>query len=151
MQAHSTEPERVYPDLAGDVTVVDGWGITVRVERGHLVIRDGIGEDRRERRYTRAACPIRRVLILGHAGSVTLEALRWCRDLGVGVAQLDPDSGLVFTSARSESNVPRLRRVQAIAPFTEVGLELAREILGAKVRGQAAVAGRLPNGAEVAV
>jgi CRISPR-associated endonuclease Cas1 len=146
MQAHASEPERSYPELHGDVAVVDGYGIHLRVDRGHLVIHDGIGEDRRERRYSRATCPVKRILVLGHAGSITLDALRWCRDLGIGVAQLDPESGLVFTTARSESSATRIRRGQALAPFTSVGIEVAREILGRKVSGQAAVARRLPGG-----
>src|SRR4051794_8558600 len=103
MQAHAIDPERVYPELGGEVAVVDGYGVSVNVYRGHLILRDGIGEFRRERRFTRATCPVRRILILGHAGAVTLEALRWCRDVGIDVAQLDADASTVFTTARQGS------------------------------------------------
>ena len=91
---HAHPSERYYPDLDGQVAVVDGYGVSLRVERGHLVIRDGIGQQRRERRLNRASTTITRVLILGHAGLVTLEALRWCLDVGIMVSQIDAASGL---------------------------------------------------------
>jgi CRISPR-associated endonuclease Cas1 len=140
--------EPPFPALSATsgVAVVDGYGISIRVDRGHLVLRDGIGPERRERRYARATCSIRRLVILGHSGVVSLEATRWCVDVGVHVIQLDKDGRLLVTSAKRDVGVARLRRVQALAAFTPISVEVAQYLLAAKIRGQAQVASQLPNG-----
>jgi CRISPR-associated endonuclease Cas1 len=141
----------IFPTLSAStgVAIVDGYGVSVRVQRRHLVLCDGIGPQRRERRYSRATCPISRLLILGHTGYVSLEAMRWCMDVGVHVVQLDNDGRLLATSAKRDVAVARLRRVQALAAFTPIGVEVARYLLAEKIRGQAQVAARLPNGAKL--
>jgi hypothetical protein len=44
-----------------DVKDINRFGIQLRVERGHLVIEDGIGRHRRERRFARATHGLRPV------------------------------------------------------------------------------------------
>ena len=39
--------------------------------------RDGIGRHRRERVFAKALAPIKRLVVIGHEGAMTLEALRW--------------------------------------------------------------------------
>lgn len=56
------------------VSVVDGWGLQVRVTRGHLEIEDGVGRHRRKRRYARATHGLARLVIIGATGMVSLEA-----------------------------------------------------------------------------
>jgi hypothetical protein len=51
------------------------------------------------------------------------------------------------TSARREIGANRIRRVQALAAYTPVGVDAGRFLLGVKVRGQAATLSRLPAGA----
>ncbi|MGH9013161.1 MAG: CRISPR-associated endonuclease Cas1 [Acidimicrobiia bacterium] len=125
------------------VCVADGYGISVRVERGHLVVADGIAEHRRERRFARATCRLERLVVLGHAGSVTLEALRWCADVGVAYVHLDVTGRVLATSGVRGNDDARLRRAQALAPTTGLGLAIARALVGAKLEGQARVAQRL--------
>lgn len=136
-----------FPDTAdGAVRVVDGYGVRVRVHHGRLQVDDGIGRQRRSDTYARATCPFRRLLILGHTGYLSLEAVRWCHDLGIGVIHLDADRSLLQTSARREIGTNRIRRVQALAAYTQVGVDAARFLLAEKVRGQAATLSRLPSG-----
>jgi hypothetical protein len=78
------------PDVAS-VCVADGFGVRVVVERGALEVHDGVGPHRRSRRYDRATHGLRRLVILNAAGIVSLDALRWCSGLGVGVLVLGPD------------------------------------------------------------
>lgn len=66
------------------VLVVDGFGVSLTVSRGHLVVRDGMGRNRRERRLPKAQRTVRRIVILGHTGHISLEAVRWCHDTGIG-------------------------------------------------------------------
>jgi CRISPR-associated protein Cas1 len=139
--------EGVAPVVVRDgVLVLSGYGLRVAVERGHLAVADGIGSDRRAGLLARATCGLRRLVVLGHAGTVSLEALRWLHDLGAAFAQLDADGRVVACFAPSGLDDPRLRRAQALAPTTGVGIALARELLVAKLRGQAALLPRLPGG-----
>ena len=132
------------------VCVVDGYGIRLRVERGRLVISDGVGPHRRESRFARATVDFRRLVLLGHTGFVTLDALRWLADVGVGFLHLDPDGRILATSANFGLDDPRLRRAQALAWNTRTGLAIAVDLLDRKLIGQARVAGELPNGGDVA-
>jgi CRISPR-associated endonuclease Cas1 len=130
-----------FPDLrTRRVIVVDGYGAQVHVHHGRLVIRDGVGRQRRERVYARATADFDRVVLLARSGYVSIEALAWLRDLGIGMAQLDSHGRLVLCSTSLGYNDARLRRAQALAASREVGLEIARWILTRKVQGQLRVA-----------
>jgi CRISPR/Cas system-associated endonuclease Cas1 len=118
------------------VCVADGFGIRIFIRRRHLVIQDGIGSHRRERTFARATAGIRRLIVLGHEGFVTLEALRWMADLGIAFIQIDRDGKLIGASAPPGNDDARLRRSQALARDTELGLQVARWILELKLRGQ---------------
>jgi CRISPR-associated endonuclease Cas1 len=122
------------------VLVADGYGLALTVDRGHLLIRDGLGKHRRERRLPRAQRQVQRIIVLGHTGHVSLEAVRWCTDTGIGLLQIDTDGRLLLTAAAPGKDDPRLRRAQAAAPNAPVGLEITRALLGAKLAGQTTVA-----------
>jgi hypothetical protein len=53
------------------VLVADGYGLALTVDRGHLLIRDGLGRHRRDRRLPRAQRDVERIVVLGHTGPVT--------------------------------------------------------------------------------
>lgn len=108
------------------------------------MLNDGIGRQRRVRRYSRATAKLRRVLVLGHSGFVTLEAMRWLVDVGAAFVQIDRDGQRVTCSVAEGTDLPALRRAQALAAEGEVGVEIAREVLAEKVAGQLAIAGELP-------
>ncbi len=121
------------------VLVADGYGISIRVNRGHLVISDGIGQHRRERRLPRIQRSIRRILVLGHTGTLSLDAVRWCADTGVTLLQVDTDGRVVAVTSRGPDDA-RLRRAQALSADRPSGLHITRTLLGVKLGGQAAVA-----------
>jgi CRISPR-associated endonuclease Cas1 len=125
------------------ICVVDGYGIEIRVDRGHLVIADGVGRIQRSSRFARATCGLRRLVLLGHTGYVTLEALRWLDDVGVRLIHLDTDGRILATSSSLGLDDPRLRRAQALAYGTRVGNAIARSILDRKLGGQRRVAERI--------
>jgi CRISPR-associated endonuclease Cas1 len=129
------------------VCVADGFGVRVAVDRGRLVVADGLGAHRRERRYSRATHGLSRLVVLSSAGTVGLEALRWCAGAGVGVVVLDPFGGeLHLTSGSVGNDDPRLRRAQALAMATPAGFEATRYLIASKLSGQASVTqGRLAN------
>jgi CRISPR-associated endonuclease Cas1 len=126
---------------APSVCVADGWGLRVTVDGRHLVVADGMGPYRRERRYSRATHGLARVVVVGATGMVSLEALRWCAGAGVSLVVLDPaDASVLATTGACAVDDGRLRRLQALAMGNEVGLAVARYLTRAKVSGQASVA-----------
>lgn len=79
------------------VLVGDGYGLSLTVTRGHLLLGDGLGRHRRERQLPRAQRTVRRIVILGHTGHLTLDAVRWCADTGIALIQLDTDGTTLLT------------------------------------------------------
>ena len=126
----------------GEVVVVDGFGVSVRVERSRLVVTDGAGRNRRERRYGRATSEIARLVVLGGSGSLSLAAIRWLADVGASLVCIDRDCPLTLTSAPTKTEA-KLRRAQALAPYNETGLAVARELLRRKLEGQRQLLDRL--------
>jgi hypothetical protein len=90
MRKQRTAPLAV-PLTRGRVAVVDGYGVRLFVRRRQLVIDDGLGRDRRQRVYARATHGLSRVVVIGHEGFVTLEAIRWLTDLGIPLLRIDRD------------------------------------------------------------
>jgi CRISPR-associated endonuclease Cas1 len=129
----------------GEVCIVQGYAVRIAVEHGVLAVSDGAGRKRRERRYSRAEHGLARLVVIGSAGSISLEALRWLADLGIGFLHLDRDGRLLTHSAEQGVDNPRLRRAQALAVVAPSGLEVARHLLGEKLKGQRDVAQMLPG------
>jgi len=122
------------------VVVLDGMGARLSVERGALVVADGMGEHRRERRFDKATHGLRRVVVLASTGIVTLDALHWCSRLGVGVVVLAPDGTARLASTPRLTDDARLRRTQALALSEPYGLDVARWLIARKLQGQGALA-----------
>lgn len=123
----------------GGIVVAHGYGVKLYVERGHLTVHYGVGRKRETHRYNRATSKLRRVVVIGHTGYVTLEALRWIRDVGAAFVQLDRDGQLITVSAAQAPDIAALRRAQALAMDNSIGLEVARDLLREKVGGQVAL------------
>jgi CRISPR-associated endonuclease Cas1 len=137
MQTQATVP---IPVTRSGIAVVDGYGVRIRVERGRLVISDGMGPLRREGRFARATHGIRRLVVLGHTGFISIEALRWLADVGISFIQLDADRRLLAASAGLGTREARLRRAQATSMGQPAGNLIARWLLRLKLEGQARVA-----------
>jgi CRISPR-associated endonuclease Cas1 len=132
--------------IRNGVLVLDGYGLRVSVERGHLAVSDGIGDERRRGRFAKATCGLKRLALLGHSGFVTLEALRWVHDAGAAVVQIDADSKVIAAWGPVGFDDARLRRSQALATTNGVGMKVARELVQRKLGGQLALLTRLHEG-----
>jgi CRISPR-associated endonuclease Cas1 len=130
----------------GSTCLAFGFGVKVYVDRRHLVIHDGIGADRRTRRYHRVTSRLGRLVVIGHTGYVTLEALRWIRDVKAGFMHLGADGDLITASVAPGPDVAGLRRAQALAATSASGVEIARAVLAAKIAGQRELLDQLPGG-----
>ena len=144
-------PVRVTQDCFAHrgVLVLAGYGVRLTVERGHLLVEDGIGRDRRRGRFARVGSGIERVIVLGHSGLVSLEALRWLHDIGAAFLQIGRDAQLIVGSSPRVLNDVKLRRAQALAMGTEAGLPIARSLIREKIAGQARVVNQMAGHGEV--
>ena len=127
------------------VLSLSGYGLRVTVERGHLCIEDGIGDERRQARFSRVPRKFNRVVVLGHSGFITFEALRWIRDVGATFIQIDSDGQLIAAGCPSGLNEARLRRAQALASTNGVAVEISRELIRHKFEGQTRLMEDLPQ------
>jgi CRISPR-associated endonuclease Cas1 len=133
------------PSIKSGVLVVRGYGISIQVDRGLLRISDGAGSERREIVLAKATSGLRRLVVLGHSGTVSLEALHWLHDIGAAFVQIDLDGEVIATDVPAGLDDARLRRAQALAASNGVGLALTRELLRDKLTGQLAVLSRFAD------
>jgi len=120
-----------------NVLVVDGYSIRLTVEHGHLSLHDGVGKHSRTRTLTRSQRTVKRIVILGAAGTVSLAAVQWCHDVGVTLTWMNSDGTILAQSFGDSVEESRLRRAQALAVSNGVGLSVAQRLIEAKVRGHA--------------
>lgn len=119
----------------GVVTLV-GYGIKVRVHRGHLIMEDGIGADRQLVRFARVAHGLRRLVVVGSDGMISLAALRWLSDQKAAFAILDRDGSVLVATGPVGPSDARLRRAQALAHHTGVAIPIMRTLIDQKLAGQ---------------
>jgi CRISPR-associated endonuclease Cas1 len=129
----------------GRVLVAEGFATSVSVGRGRLRVRSGSGRAIREESFGRATHGLARIVIVGRGGVVSLAALGWCTDAGIGVLVLDRDARPLAISGRPGLDDARLRRAQALAAGSELGLEIGKLLIARKLEGQRQVVGKLPD------
>src|SRR6267143_4678934 len=108
------------------VLTLFGYGIQVRVDRGHLLVEDGIGEDRRRIRLARVGHGLKRLVCIGSDGVISLAALRWLADQKASFVMLERDGSVLATTGPVRPSDARLRRAQAMAHSTGAALRIAR-------------------------
>src|SRR6267142_676862 len=122
------------------VVTLFGYGINVHVDRGHLTIREGIGTQQRFARFPRVGHGLKRLVVIGSDGLVSLAALRWLADQDTAFVMLDRDGKALLTTGPVRLSDARLRRSQALAESTGASLQLTRELIAQKLWGQEKVA-----------
>jgi len=122
----------------GSVTL-SGYGIKVLVDRGHLLIEDGIASDRKRARLPRVGHKLKRLVVIGSDGMVSLAALRWLADQQASFVMLERDGKVLLNTGPAHSSDGRLHRAQGLALTNGVGLKISRELISAKLEGQAMV------------
>ncbi|UJB45727.1 CRISPR-associated endonuclease Cas1 [Streptomyces sp. A1-5] len=123
------------PRIIGPTLIVEGFGAKLTVERGQLAIHDGFGPHRRTEKLSRIERRVERIIVTAVDGYVTLDALRWCRDVGISVVMLDPAGDVLMTSEHPWRD-GRLHRAQALGSPKAV-----RYIMDRKLTGQYEVSG----------
>jgi CRISPR-associated endonuclease Cas1 len=134
-----TEQSQKITPRYGVVTLF-GYGTSVRVDRGHLILEDGIGPDRRHARFPRVGHGLRRLVVIGADGMVSLAALRWLADQEATFVMLDRDGSVLATTGPVQSSDAKLRRAQAFAAESGAAVQITKKLIGHKLLGQAQIA-----------
>jgi CRISPR-associated endonuclease Cas1 len=122
------------------IVTLFGYGIQLRVDRGHLLLEDGIGADRRYARFPRVGHGLRRLVVIGSGGIVSLAALRWLADQDAAFVMLERDGKVLAVTGPVRPSDAKLRRAQALAHSSGAALRIARELIIQKLTGQEQVA-----------
>src|SRR6266567_3107663 len=98
------------------VLVLHGFGIKVRVDRGHLCAEWGVGLERYQVRLSRVdGRKLRRVVLIGSDGYCTIEALRFISDVGAAFVMLDRRGKALMVCGPVSPSDAKLRRAQSLA------------------------------------
>jgi CRISPR-associated endonuclease Cas1 len=122
------------------VVTLFGYGIQVRVDRGHLLLEDGIGPVRRYARLPRVGHGLKRLVLIGSDGMVSLAALRWLADQDASFVMLERNGKVLAVTGPVRPSDAKLRRAQALANSSGAALRIARELISQKLAGQERVA-----------
>jgi CRISPR-associated endonuclease Cas1 len=124
------------PISKSGVLTVHGFGVRLRMQSGHLEIEDGIGPERRNFRLPRVGHGLKRLVCIAEDGFLTLSALKWLSDQQASFTLLDRAGKVSLVTGPTAPSDARLRRAQALARQSGAALEIMRELIGAKLKGQ---------------
>ena len=133
-----SKPSELRPNRG--VIVLSGFGIKVQVDRRHLRLEDGIGEDRRQCRISRVDHGLKRLVVIGSDGMISLAALRWLAERDASFVMLDREGSVLVATGPVRPSDVRMRRAQALALQNGTALKISREIIDRKLAGQERVA-----------
>ena len=140
MAATETVPQLLFPRKSAvnksGVLMLSGFGVRVLIRNGHLEVEDGVGLERRNFRLPRVGHGLRRLVVIGADGFVSLAALRWLADQDAAFVMLERDGSVLATTGPVRPSDARLRRAQALADHSGVALQIARELIDRKLVGQ---------------
>ena len=137
-QTHNSNTELIVP-RHGVVTLY-GFGIQVRVDRGHLLLESGIGPDRYYARLPRVGHALKRLVVIGSDGMVSLAALRWLSDQDVSFSMLGRNGKVLAVTGPVRPSDAKLRRAQALAHSSGAALRISCELISQKLAAQERVA-----------
>ncbi len=140
--ARQATPEFALSDQG--LLLLRGHALRLTVERGHFQVEDESFGVKRRARFSRIDRELKRVVVLGPSGSITLDAIRWLHGVGVPLVHLHPDGTVYGVSAPQAAGAPALKRAQALAATSAAGLRITAGLLRDKLQGQAWVVERLP-------
>jgi len=131
--------------IPSGIFVASGYDLRISVWRGRLRVEDGVGKQRRRLLLHRATSRLKRLLVLGHTGFISLEAIRWLADVRASFVQIDADGRVLAAFGPPGTDRPSLRRAQALASATDAALELSRWLVDAKLGAQRATLQRFAD------
>lgn len=120
--------------------ILSGYGVFLKVVDAHLII--GTRDGGQLARFSRAD-GLRRVVVVGTSGSVSLTTLWYLSKVGATLSVVDLDGTGLTHGGPEPRDDSRLRRAQATLPWTPGTLLVAQHLITAKLAGSADVLGLL--------
>ncbi len=114
--------ERIQP--SNGVITLFGYGISARVDRGHLILEENIGPRRRQAILPRVGHGLKRLTVIGAEGCISLGALRWLADQGAALTLLERDGSVLAVAGPVGPCDARLRRSQSLAHQSGLAVEV---------------------------
>src|SRR5438552_8655621 len=122
------------------VLVLHGFGIKVRLDQNHFFAEWGVGLHRYQMRLSRVeGHKLRRVILLGSDGYISLEALRFISDVGATFSMIDKRGKALMVCTPVAPSDSKLRRAQSLALINGTALRISKEIIAEKLAGQSAL------------
>lgn len=130
--------------------VLTGHGVQLRIEHGALLVRNGFTHYPQKREEWRIFPGDRhmpsRIVLIDTDGSVSVGVMRWLTEQHVPLVMLDWQGGLVTAcGANSTMDGIPLRDAQTAALSNGAGLEVAKELIRAKIRGSISTLWVIPD------
>ena len=135
MAASGTLPHSQAIRKSGGI-VLNGYGIRVQADAGHLFLHDGIADERRTIRLPRVNHGLKRLVMIGSDGFITLEALRWLADQGAAFVMLDRKGKVLTVTGPVAPSDSKLRRAQSLSFVNGTALKISKELISRKLAGQ---------------
>jgi CRISPR-associated protein Cas1 len=111
---------------------LSGFGVSLRRSQGELTITDERSD--KAFRFKPRRCPYTSIVIDGHSGYVTLQALHWLSRNNVPLFLVHYDGSILSSILPPTITRARLRRAQfKAAENSKIRFRIAKEIVGAKV------------------
>jgi CRISPR-associated endonuclease Cas1 len=123
-------------DKSQRAIALHGHGVKVYTQRGHLVLEDGVADEREVRRIPRATRGVSRIVMHGSSGYVTFEAMQWMKDTQIRFVQLGYDDDVIAMSDFEPDIHLDVLRAQVETSRTSAALETAKSLIRRKLEGQ---------------
>jgi CRISPR-associated endonuclease Cas1 len=134
MQAPANLSQKSYRFQNG-VRIVSGYGASIRVDRGHLVISDRGMAGQGESRLERIGHGLRRLVVISPDWYITGAALEWLTHADASLVVLERDGPIFMATGRQGTSEAKLRRAQACLPDA-IALRIAKQLVDRKLEGQ---------------
>ena len=109
---------------------VHGFGVKVRLDQNHFVAEWGVGLNRYQVRLSRVdGHKLKRVILLGSDGYISLESLRFIADVGATFSMIDKRGKSVMVCSPVSPSDSRLRRAQSLAITNGSALRISKELI----------------------
>ena len=114
---------------------LSGYGIDIHVDSGRLIVKDGRDYDKELTTYEFKAKhdDLDKVVIYGHTGNVSLEAMKWLSKQNIALVVLNWDGRMLMNVLSPDTKRFNARMAQYDAYRNEKRMKLAKEFIEAKI------------------
>jgi len=125
-----------------NILLLSGHGIDMHVDGGRLHIKEGHDKEKsdpKEYVYKPKHIDLDNIVVYGHSGNITLDAIKWLTKQNVQITVLNWDGRLLTTIMPPESKQSMTRMAQYRAYENGHRVDIAKKIIDAKIRNSIAV------------